>query len=83
MILDVLGNHDNNVQQASEELLSFGYAKKDTTIPKMSMRKKDEDRNEIKHQQDRDNEAKAVPVPPKAVTEEEREACKAGFWRLC
>lgn len=64
------------MQKASEQLTSCGYEKKDTTIPKMSMRKKDEAKNEIKHQRDKENQLNAVPVPPKAITPEEREACK-------
>lgn len=76
MILDALCNSDNNVQYASEELISKGYEKKDTTIPKMSMRKKDEALNEIKLQRDREDRASAVPVVPKAISAEEREACE-------
>lgn len=34
LILDVLANKDNNVQKATEELMSMGFAKKDTTIIK-------------------------------------------------
>lgn len=64
------------MQQASEELISCGYEKKDTTIPKMSMRKKDEAKNELKQQRDKDAQLNAVPVPPKPITAEEREACE-------
>lgn len=76
LILDALCNSDNNVQQASEELLTRGYEKKDTTIPKMSMRKKDEALNEIKQQRDRDDQLNVVPVAPKAISPEERQACE-------
>jgi hypothetical protein len=32
LILDVLANKDNNVQKASEELISMGFPKKETII---------------------------------------------------
>lgn len=76
LILDVLCNSDNNVQKASEQLVSCGYEKKDTTIPKMSMRKKDEAKNELKQQRDKEAQLNAVPVPPKPKTPEERNACE-------
>lgn len=79
LILDALCNCDNNVQQASEQLIECGFEKKDTTIPKMSMRKKDEEKNEIKRQRDRDTEMNAVPVAVKAISPEEREACEWEF----
>lgn len=80
----MLCNSENNVQKASEQLTSCGYEKKDTTIPKMSMRKKDEAKNELKQQRDKEDQLNAVPVPPKAITPEERDACKcpdADGWR--
>lgn len=76
LILDVLCNADNNVQEASEQLISCGYEKKDTTAPKMSMRKKDEARNEIKQQRDKSDQLNAAPIPAKPKTVEEQEACK-------
>ncbi|XP_075991101.1 uncharacterized protein LOC142986470 isoform X2 [Anticarsia gemmatalis] len=33
LILDVLANKDNNVQKASEELITMGFTKKETVIP--------------------------------------------------
>lgn len=64
------------MQQASEQLIECGFEKKDTTIPKMSMRKKDEAQNEIKRKREIEAELNAVPVPPKATSPEEREARK-------
>lgn len=77
----MLANADNNVQTASEQLTSCGYEKKDTTIPKMSMRKKDEAKNDIKMQKDKETQLNAAPVPHKAVTPEERDACELGNYR--
>lgn len=71
----MLSNSDNNVQKASEQLSACGYEKKDTTVPKMSMRKKDEARNEIKNQIDRAAQETYTP-PPKAKTLEEKSDSK-------
>ncbi|XP_055715896.1 uncharacterized protein LOC129809810 isoform X3 [Phlebotomus papatasi] len=73
LLLDILANADNNVQKASEELTQMGYEKKDTTIPKVSMRKKDEAKNEIKNRIDR---ATPPQLPPKIKTMEEKSKLK-------
>ncbi|XP_059621075.1 uncharacterized protein LOC132264775 isoform X2 [Phlebotomus argentipes] len=73
LLLDILANADNNVQKASEELTQMGYEKKDTTIPKVSMRKKDEAKNEIKNRIDR---ATPPQLPPKLKTSEEKAKLK-------
>uniref|UniRef100_A0A6B2E579 Putative bag family molecular chaperone regulator 3 n=1 Tax=Phlebotomus kandelakii TaxID=1109342 RepID=A0A6B2E579_9DIPT len=73
LLLDILANADNNVQKASEELIQMGYEKKDTTIPKVSMRKKDEAKNEIKNRIDR---ATPPQLPPKVKTTEEKAKLK-------
>ncbi|GAB0092732.1 uncharacterized protein DMENIID0001_077630 [Sergentomyia squamirostris] len=73
LLLDILANADNNVQKASEELTAMGYEKKDTTIPKVSMRKKDEAKNEIKNRIDR---ATPPQLPPKIKTTEEKAKLK-------
>ncbi|KAL0902119.1 hypothetical protein ABMA27_000065 [Loxostege sticticalis] len=39
LILDVLANKDNNVQKASEELISMGFTKKETIIKKKEKEK--------------------------------------------
>uniref|UniRef100_A0A1B0CMK1 WW domain-containing protein n=2 Tax=Lutzomyia longipalpis TaxID=7200 RepID=A0A1B0CMK1_LUTLO len=72
LLLDVLANADNHVQKASEELTAMGYEKKDTTIPKVSMRKKDEAKNEIKNRIDR---ATPPQPPPKVKTTDEKNKC--------
>ncbi|XP_055696155.1 uncharacterized protein LOC129797520 isoform X2 [Lutzomyia longipalpis] len=73
LLLDVLANADNHVQKASEELTAMGYEKKDTTIPKVSMRKKDEAKNEIKNRIDR---ATPPQPPPKVKTTDEKNKLK-------
>ncbi|XP_060809877.1 uncharacterized protein LOC106129540 isoform X2 [Amyelois transitella] len=41
LILDVLANKDNNVQKASEELISMGFNKKETVIVKEKKKEKE------------------------------------------
>jgi len=43
LLLDVLANAENNVQKASEQLLTMGYIKRDTTAPRLNLRKLEED----------------------------------------
>lgn len=74
----MLSNADNNVQKASEQLTSRGYEKKDTTIAKTSMRKKDEAQNDVKNRIDKAAQMNATPVSQKPKTEEEKTNGKAG-----
>lgn len=41
LILDVLANKDNNVQKASEELISMGFPKKETIIKQQKKKEKE------------------------------------------
>lgn len=69
VILDILAMVDNNVQKASEQLVSMGYEKKEMTpAPRLAHRKKEE------HQQKKEA---AVPTPPpKPKTAEEKKKCE-------
>lgn len=68
IILDVLAMVENNVQKASEQLITMGYEKKEMTpAPRLSHRKKDE------HQPKK--EAVAPTPPPKPKTADEKKKC--------
>ncbi|XP_023938009.1 uncharacterized protein LOC112045870 isoform X2 [Bicyclus anynana] len=41
LILDILANKDNNVQKASEELISIGYTKKETVLTQQKKKDKE------------------------------------------
>lgn len=70
LILDILANADNNVQIASEKLLSMGYEKREATAPRLSNRKRDE-------QMARDQILLNTPPPqPKIKTNEEKNKSK-------
>ncbi|KAM7352779.1 uncharacterized protein ACRADG_005162 isoform 2-T3 [Cochliomyia hominivorax] len=75
LLLDVLANADNNVQKASEKLISLGYVKKDfAPPPKLSNRPQNEVADYTKRS-DHD-EIKIIPLRPKEYSEEEKEAIK-------
>lgn len=40
--MDLLAGADNNVQKASEKLITMGYEKRDTTTPKITNRDREE-----------------------------------------
>lgn len=71
LILDVLANADNNVQKASEKLLSIGYEKKDTSIQKKSIKKTEEEKAKKKELE------KLAAQPPKMKTLDEKNKSKA------
>lgn len=65
--MDILANADNNVQKASEQLLSMGYEKRDTTTPRLTNRQREA---EVMRQQ---IEAENTPPPqPKLKTTEDK-----------
>ncbi|XP_046801255.1 uncharacterized protein LOC111685241 isoform X2 [Lucilia cuprina] len=73
LLLDVLANSDNNVQKASEKLLTLGYIKKDfAPPPKLTNRPQNEMNGGVKPTVE--DEIKIIPLRPKEYTEEEKEA---------
>ncbi|KAI8119313.1 hypothetical protein FF38_06881 [Lucilia cuprina] len=75
LLLDVLANSDNNVQKASEKLLTLGYIKKDfAPPPKLTNRPQNEMNGGVKPTIE--DEIKIIPLRPKEYTEEEKEAIK-------
>lgn len=74
-----MANADNNVQKASETLLTMGYDKKDTSIQKHALKKKEEEnaRKVIA-------EKFAQEQPPKIKSFEEKNKCMTiGFFLMC
>lgn len=69
LLLDILANSDNNVQSASEKLISMGYVKKDFVPPKVSNRQKEEQQKKL-------SDEKVIPLRPKEYTAEEKEQSK-------
>lgn len=68
LLLDTLANADNNVQHASEHLLTLGYDKRDTTAPKVTNRHREEQVMRERHL------AENTPPPqPKVRTNEEKQ----------
>lgn len=72
LLLDILANADNNVQIASEKLISMGYEKRDTiTAPRLSNRRKEE-----QHAKERLAQENMPPAQPKLKTSEEKNKSK-------
>lgn len=71
LLLDLLANADNNVQHASEKLLSMGYEKRDTTAPKVTNRNREE-----QVMRDRKIAENTPPPQPKVKTNEEKAKSK-------
>lgn len=67
LLLDILANGDNNVQIASEKLISMGYEKRDTTAPKLTNRNREE-----QVMRDRKIAENTPPPQPKIRTNEEK-----------
>lgn len=68
IILDVLGNNDNNVQKTSEALKEMGYEKVDTL--KMSKKSKAQSEKTVRIKEDKTKDDK--PVVPKIKTLQEK-----------
>lgn len=71
LLLDTLANADNNVQHASEHLLTLGYEKRDTTAPKVTNRHREE-----QVMRDRQLAENTPPSQPKVRTNEEKQRSK-------
>lgn len=67
LLLDTLANADNNVQHASEQLNALGYEKRDTTVPKVTNRHREE-----QVMRDRQLSANTPPPKPKVRSNEEK-----------
>lgn len=66
LLLDVLGNSDNNVQKAADKLVKMGYVKRDTpSAPRLHARRKEEERLAEKRT--------PLPKPPAIKTDKEKE----------
>lgn len=74
-MLDILANADNNVQIASEKLLSMGYEKRDTTAPKLTNRNKED--QVMKERKIAEN---TPPPVPKIRTTDEKNKSKKNFF---
>lgn len=75
LLLDVLANADNNVQKASEKLITLGYTKRDfAPPPKLTNRPQGVTTDYTK--QVNEDEIKIIPLRPKEYTEEEKETSK-------
>ncbi|XP_037905515.1 uncharacterized protein LOC119648092 isoform X2 [Hermetia illucens] len=71
LLLDILANSDNNVQKASEKLVSMGYTKRDMlAAPKLSSRMEEAKRTA------ESSDEKIIPLHPKVLTAEEKESIK-------
>lgn len=75
LLLDILANADNNVQIASEKLLSMGYEKRDNTAPKLTNRNREE-----QVMRDRKIAELTPPPQPKIKTNDEKIKSKLSLW---
>lgn len=73
LLLDVLANADENVQKASEQLISLGYEKKDYA-PKKPPRSTEISKLAA---EDESKTVKIIPLKPKEYTPEEKEESKS------
>ena len=64
MLLDILSNTDDNVQKATEQLLSLGFEKRDTPPPRLTLSKRDEEQ--------RAQRTQAPAAPPRVKTADEK-----------
>ncbi|XP_070136622.1 uncharacterized protein [Drosophila bipectinata] len=69
LLLDVLANADNNVQYASEKLISLGYTKREMQLPHRPNNRPPELAQE---QAGGDQATQHIPLRPKEYTEEEK-----------
>ncbi|XP_067013924.2 uncharacterized protein [Anabrus simplex] len=76
LLLDILSNSDNNVQKATEKLLTMGFEKRDTPPPRLTLRRKEEEQKA--HEQ-----SLATPAPPPRMKSlEEKQKMKARLQEL-
>lgn len=77
LLLDILASADNNVQKASETLVSMGYEKRDAVPPRASAR------SLVEQVQKAQSEAERTPPPlPKFKSIEEKQKSNETFSRL-
>uniref|UniRef100_A0A034VG96 Uncharacterized protein n=1 Tax=Bactrocera dorsalis TaxID=27457 RepID=A0A034VG96_BACDO len=76
VLLDILASSDNNVQTASEKLISMGYTKRDFIPPKISHRS-DHDAAHAAAAAKKAAEETIVPLQPKTYTAEEKATIQA------
>uniref|UniRef100_A0A1B0G0H0 WW domain-containing protein n=1 Tax=Glossina morsitans morsitans TaxID=37546 RepID=A0A1B0G0H0_GLOMM len=74
LLLDILANADNNVQKASEKLISLGYTKRDFTPPPKVMNRYVDVEKHIGKQAD--ELVKIIPLRPREYTESEKDKMK-------
>ncbi|XP_050333043.1 uncharacterized protein LOC126761134 isoform X3 [Bactrocera neohumeralis] len=76
VLLDILASSDNNVQTASEKLISMGYTKRDFIPPKISHRS-DHEAAHAAAAAKRAAEETIIPLQPKIYTAEEKATIQA------
>ncbi|XP_039964888.1 uncharacterized protein LOC120777559 isoform X4 [Bactrocera tryoni] len=76
VLLDILASSDNNVQTASEKLISMGYTKRDFIPPKISHRS-DHEAAHAAAAAKRAAEETIIPLQPKIYTAEEKTTIQA------
>ncbi|XP_044766470.1 uncharacterized protein LOC123322590 isoform X1 [Coccinella septempunctata] len=72
LILEILSNHDNNIQKSSEKLREMGFEKKDSL--KISQQKYE---MQIKSEEDKEEDPKSPSPIPKVLTTQEKETVKS------
>ncbi|XP_068141922.1 uncharacterized protein [Drosophila tropicalis] len=72
LLLDVLANADNNVQFASEKLISLGYTKRDMQQPHKPNNRPPQLAGEDPNGTGEDKTVQHIPLRPKEYTEEEK-----------
>uniref|UniRef100_A0A0A1WKK3 Uncharacterized protein ZK632.5 n=1 Tax=Zeugodacus cucurbitae TaxID=28588 RepID=A0A0A1WKK3_ZEUCU len=76
VLLDILASSDNNVQTASEKLISMGYTKRDFIPPKISHRA-DHEAAHAAAAAKKAGEETIIPLQPKEYTAEEKATIQA------
>ncbi|XP_058988028.1 uncharacterized protein LOC131807023 isoform X2 [Musca domestica] len=75
LLLDVLANADNNVQKASEKIISLGYTKKEF-VPNQKSIQNPVDQSGFDEQNRATQAVTTIPLRPKEYTEDEKLAIK-------
>lgn len=76
VLLDILASSDNNVQTASEKLISMGYTKRDFIPPKTTPRADHEVGAHAATAAKRTGDETIIPLRPKEFTAAEKEASR-------
>lgn len=69
-MLDILASADNNVQKASEKLISMGYEKRDTTALKQPSRGREE---QVQKELEKIEAENTPPPQPRLKSNEEKQ----------